>query len=310
MINKYKSISEVGHSLIEDWKRNAKNFRKLSHSSICSYSRDIKFFLSFLENYENCEISIIILGNIETRDFRAWLAHEIKLGTSYTTLRRYLSSVKDFYNWLNEKKAINNKSIFNVQMPRREKKLPRPVEENYIIDILYLIAKNNKKPWIAARNASVISLLYGCGLRISEALNIKRKDYPFKGILKIKGKGGKERLVPVVPFVEGCAEKYLNLCPFKIEKNDFLFSGIQGKQLSARIIQKEILYCRKQLGLPESVTPHSLRHSFATHLLSAGGDLRTIQELLGHSSLSSTQIYTSVDSERLIKVYKESHPKA
>ena len=130
------------------------------------------------------------------------------------------------------------------------------------------------------------------------------------GILKITGKGDKERVVPVVPFVEDCAARYLDLCPFKMEKNDFLFLGIQGNQLSARIIQKEILYCRKQLGLPETVTPHALRHSFATHLLSAGGDLRTIQELLGHSSLSSTQIYTSVDPKRLMKVYKQTHPKA
>lgn len=310
MINKYNKISEVGYTLIEDWKKNAKNFRKLSDSTISSYSRDIKFFLSFLENYGNNEVSITTLKNIETRDFRAWLTHEIKIGTSSTTLRRYLSSVKDFYNWLNEKKVINNKSIFNVQMPKKDKKLPRPIEENYILDILSLIAKNSKKPWIAARNASVISLLYGCGLRISEALSIKRKDYPFKEFLKIKGKGGKERVVPVIPFVEDCTKKYLDLCPIQIEKNDFLFLGIQGKQLSARIIQKEILYCRKQLGLPETVTPHALRHSFATHLLSAGGDLRTIQELLGHSSLSSTQIYTSVDPERLIKVYKETHPKA
>ena len=310
MSNKYNIISEAGHTLIEDWRKNAKNFTKLSSSSICSYSRDIRFFLSFLENYENCKISINILENIKTRDLRAWLAHEIKLGTSSTTLRRYLSSVKDFYNWLNEKKFINNKSIFNVQIPKKDKKLPRPIEENYILDILSLIEKNSKKPWIAARNVSVISLLYGCGLRISEALNLKRKDYPFKGILKITGKGGKQRVVPVVPFVEGCAAKYLDLCPFRIEKNDFLFSGIHGKQLSARIIQKEILYCRKQLGLPETVTPHALRHSFATHLLSAGGDLRTIQELLGHSSLSSTQIYTSVDPKRLMEVYKETHPKA
>ncbi len=222
MIKKYNRISEVGHALIEDWINNAKNFRKLSDSSIFSYSRDIKFFLSFLENYENSKISIEILKKIKTKDFRAWLTHEIKLGTSSTSLRRYLSSVKDFYNWLNEKKNINNKLILNVHMPKKDKKLPRPVEENYILDILSLIEKkNSKKPWVAARNTSVISLLYGCGLRISEALNIKRKDYPFRGILKIKGKGGKERVVPVIPFVESCAGKYLDLCPFRIEKNDF-----------------------------------------------------------------------------------------
>ena len=141
MINKYNRISEAGQKLIKDWKKNAQNFRKLSDSSICSYSRDIKFFLSFIENYENSIISIKKLEKIETRDLRAWLSHEIRLGTSSTTLRRYLSSVKDFYNWLNEKKFINNKSIFNVQIPKKDKKLPRPIEENYILDILSLIEK-------------------------------------------------------------------------------------------------------------------------------------------------------------------------
>ena len=139
MIYKYNRISDEGHILIKGWEKNAQNFRKLSDSSICSYSRDIKFFLSFLENYENSKISIVILENIKTRVLRAWLSLEIKLGTSYTTLRRYLSSVKDFYNWLNEKKLLNNKSIFSVKIPKKDNKLPRPIEENYILDILSLI---------------------------------------------------------------------------------------------------------------------------------------------------------------------------
>ena len=140
--------------------------------------------------------------------------------------------------------------------------------------------------------------------------NIKRNNFPFTGTLKIVGKGGKERIIPVVPFVEDSIKRYIDLCPFVGERNEFLFLGAKGKKLDARIIQKEISNCRKQLGLPETATPHALRHSFATHLLSAGGDLRTIQELLGHSSLSSTQIYTDVDPKRLIKVFKETHPKA
>ncbi len=309
-MSKYNLLSETGYDLIKEWKKNNEYFSSLSHSSIRSYSRDLKFFLSFIENYESNQISLSILERLKLRDIRAWLAHEVKLGTSSITLRRYISSIKLFYKWLNEKKLINNQTVFNIKLPKKEKKLPRPIEKNYILDIFSLISKNNKLPWIAARNAGVISLLYGCGLRISEALSIKWKDYPLKDSLIIKGKGEKQRVIPIIPFVEECIKKYADLFPFEKNKNEFLFLGVRGKKLNARIIQQEILCCRKQLGLPETTTPHALRHSFATHLLSAGGDLRTIQELLGHSSLSSTQIYTNVDPKRLIEVYKETHPKA
>ena len=160
MKEKHKIISETGYIFIEDWKKYAQNFRKLSNSTILSYSRDLFFFLAFIENYKNSKISMRRLEKITVRDFRSWLTHEIKLGTSTTTLRRYLSSVKEFYNWLNEKKGVYNKSILNVQMPKKENKLPRPIEENYIFEIISLTEKNHKTPWIAARNASIFTLLY------------------------------------------------------------------------------------------------------------------------------------------------------
>ena len=309
-MKKYNELSKDGYSLIEGWKIHAQNYRKLSNQTIFSYATDLKFFLAFLENYKNSKISINKLEKLEPREIRAWLAHEINLGISSTTLNRYLSSIKDFFNWLNEKKYIYNNSISIVKMPKKEHKLPRPIEENYILEVISLISKNNALPWIAARNISVIALLYGCGLRISEALSIKMNDYPFKETLKVEGKGGKERVIPIIPFVRNCIKKYIFLCPYHKNKSEFLFLGKRGNKLNARIIQKEIENCRKQLGLPETATPHALRHSFATHLLSAGGDLRTIQDLLGHSSLSSTQIYTKVDPKRLIEVYKKTHPKA
>ena len=258
MKEKHKIISETGHIFIEDWKKYAQNFRKLSNSTILSYSRDLFFFLAFIENYKNSKISIRRLEKITVRDFRSWLTHEIKLGTSTTTLRRYLSSVKEFYNWLNEKKGVNNKSILNVQMPKKENKLPRPIEENYIFEIISLTEKNHKTPWIAARNASIFTLLYGCGLRISEALNIKRNNFPFTGTLKIVGKGGKERIIPVVPFVEDSIKRYIDLCPFVGERNEFLFLGAKGKKLDARIIQKEISNCRKHYC--KKVPTPTLRH--------------------------------------------------
>ena len=310
-MNKRKhDLSEKSLSLLTEWVEFACTFKRYSSNTIKSYSRDMKFFLMFVEIHFGEEISLKSLDSLKAIDFRAWLANERKCGASPGSLMRYIASVREFYNWLNEKKNLSNFSVFAIQLPRKEKKLPRPISELNAIKILTLASKNTSTPWIAARNIAVITLLYGCGLRISEALNVKWKTYPFGEFIKVQGKGNKERIIPIVPIVNASIDKYVQLCPFQRNKDDHLFVGAQGKKLSPRVIQKEIQNLRLQLGLPATATPHALRHSFATHLLSAGGDLRTIQELLGHSSLTSTQIYTDVDEVRLMKVYKETHPKA
>ena len=310
-MNKRKSyISQTSLSLLSEWRDFAYKSNNYSVNTVTSYSRDMKFFLMFVEKHIGEKISLKALGNLKPMDFRAWLADERKFGTSSESLMRYISSVRVFYNWLNEQKNLSNNSFYSIQIPRKEKKLPRPISEVNAFKMLSLTSKNNTNPWIAARNTSVLSLLYGCGLRISEALNLKLKDYPFGDFIKVQGKGNKQRMIPVIPVVNDFIDKYLKLCPFNGTQDGYLFVGIRGKKLNPRIIQHEIRNSRLQLGLPATATPHALRHSFATHLLSAGGDLRTIQELLGHASLTSTQIYTDVDEVRLMKVYKETHPKA
>ncbi len=303
-------LSNSGLSLLNEWQKFACDYKGYSSNTVNSYLKDIKFFLMFVESYLGDQISLQSLKNLKPTDFRSWLADERKFGTSTVSLIRYLSSIREFYNWLNEKKSLSNFSIFNIQIPRREKKLPRPISSVNAIKMLSLASTKTTIPWLAARNAAVIALLYGCGLRISEALNLKRKSYPFDDFIKVQGKGNKERIIPILPIVNKYIEKYIQLCPFPKTADDHLFVGKRGKKLSPRVIQQEISNLRLQLGLPATATPHALRHSFATHLLSAGGDLRTIQELLGHASLTSTQIYTDVDEMRLMKVYKETHPKA
>ena len=303
-------LSEPGLSLLKEWRNFAFEFKRYSLNTVESYSRDVKIFLMFVESHLGDKISLHSLKNLTPLDFRSWLADERKFGTSTGSITRYISSVREFYNWLNEKKGLENFSVFNIQSPRKEKKLPRPISKVDAIKMLSLASANTITPWLAARNTAVIALLYGCGLRISEALDLKRENYPFPEIIKVQGKGNKERIIPILPIINTYIDKYIQLCPFRKTEGGHLFLGKRGKKLSPRIIQKEICDLRLQLGLPATATPHALRHSFATHLLSAGGDLRTIQELLGHTSLTSTQIYTDVDEVRLMKVYKETHPKA
>ena len=310
-MNKRKDcLSEQGLSLLDEWSRFACDFKRYSLNTVRSYSRDIRFFLVFVEFHLGNKISLQSLKNLKPIDFRSWLADERKFGTSPESLARYVSSVREFYNWLNEKKSLANFSVFSIQLPRKKKKLPRPISEVNVMKLLSLTSKNRSIPWLAARNAAVLLLLYGCGLRISEALGLKRKNYPFGDFIKVQGKGNKERIIPIIPIVKSYIDKYVELCPFQKMDCEHLFVGKRGKKLNPRIVQQEISNLRLQLGLPATTTPHALRHSFATHLLSAGGDLRTIQELLGHVSLTSTQIYTDVDEARLMKVYKETHPKA
>jgi integrase/recombinase XerC len=310
MNNRNRYLSPNAYNLIDDWCVFAHNFRRYSSNTINSYLSDIKFFLMFVEYHLDEKLSLNLLDTLKPSDFRSWIADERKLGTSTESLARYLSSVREFYIWLNDKKNLSNHSIFSIQIPRKEKKLPRPISATNATKLISLASANNIKPWLAARNTAVISLLYGCGLRISEALNIKRKSYPFGEFIRIVGKGDKERIIPVIPLVNTLIDMYLQVCPFRKTEDGFLFLGSRGKKLNPKVIQQEIRNLRLQLGLPATATPHALRHSFATHLLSAGGDLRTIQELLGHASLTSTQIYTDVDAVRLMKVYKETHPKA
>ncbi|MDA7456062.1 tyrosine recombinase XerC, partial [Planktomarina temperata] len=250
------------------------------------------------------------LAAIATRDMRAWMAHERGRGVSSRSLARSLSAVKTFFRWLAERYALAPTAVLSARAPKFERKLPRPLTEDAAHEMIETVEMQAQEDWIAARDAAVLTLLYGCGLRISEALGLTGADHPLPDVLRITGKGGKQRLVPVLPVARAAVTRYVELCPFDIRAKDPIFRGKRGGALGPGMVQKSMRMARMQLGLPASATPHAMRHSFATHLLSAGGDLRTIQELLGHASLSTTQTYTAVDSGRLMDIYNAAHPKA
>lgn len=241
---------------------------------------------------------------------RGWMAHERDRGLSARSLARALSAVKNFVTWMAEKNGFDPTAVLMIRAPRFSPKLPRPLEEKTAKSVLETVEMQSSTPWVALRDQAVITLLYGCGLRISEALGLTGRVFPLSETIRIVGKGKKERIVPVIPAARHAVEAYVEACPFEIEADDPVFRGVRGGPLNPRHIQKVMEQVRMQLGLPASATPHAMRHSFATHLLNAGGDLRTIQELLGHASLSTTQAYTAVDTARLMEVYESAHPRA
>jgi integrase/recombinase XerC len=241
---------------------------------------------------------------------RGWMAHERDRGLSARSLARALSAVKNFVTWMAEKNDFDPTAVLMIRAPRFSAKLPRPLEENAAKSVLETVELQSSTPWVALRDQAVITLLYGCGLRISEALGLTGRALPLGETIRIIGKGKKERLVPVIPAARDAVTAYAKVCPFEIEADDPIFRGVRGGVLNPRHIQKVMEQARMQLGLPASATPHAMRHSFATHLLNAGGDLRAIQELLGHASLSTTQAYTAVDTARLMEVYETAHPRA
>ncbi|MEM8538005.1 MAG: tyrosine recombinase XerC, partial [Pseudomonadota bacterium] len=249
------------------------------------------------------------IARVTVRDIRAWMAHERGRGVAARSLARSLSAVKSFYRWLAKREGFEPTAVLSTRAPKFQRKLPRPLEENAAAAMLDTVGLQTAEPWIAARDTAVVTLLYGCGLRISEALGLTGADVPLPQVMRITGKGGKERIVPVIAAARQAVDDYLRLCPFAVTDDAPIFRGARGGVLAPRAIQKVMAQARMQLGLPASATPHAMRHSFATHLLSAGGDLRAIQELLGHASLSTTQAYTAVDAAQLMKVYEKAHPR-
>ena len=249
------------------------------------------------------------LGQIGLGDLRAWMGSRRRADLSGRSLARELSAVRGFFNWLDKAHGITCPAIHNIRAPKVAARLPRPVAPT---DARRLIsaAGSHIEPWIAARDTAALTLLWGSGLRISEALGLCQKDAPLGDQVRVTGKGGKMREVPVLPAASEAVEIYRQLCPHAPQPDDALFLGARGGPLNPGILQKAMKTARQALGLPSSATPHALRHSFATHLLEAGGDLRAIQELLGHASLSTTQVYTGVDQARLLEVYDKAHPRS
>ncbi|MDT0683272.1 tyrosine recombinase XerC [Roseicyclus sp. F158] len=276
--------------------------------TVTAYRRDVTQFLGFLAGHLGGAPGPADLAALRTADIRAFMAHERERGTGARSRARALSSVKSFAGWLAEREGLDLTAILSARAPAHRRRLPRPLEEEAAKTMLSAIGDDAAEPWIAARDIAVVTLLYGCGLRISEALSLVAAEAPLGETLRIRGKGGKERVVPVLPAARDAVEAYRRLQPFPLRAADYLFRGARGGPLNPRILSGAMARTRAALGLPATATPHALRHSFATHLLSAGGDLRAIQMLLGHASLSTTQAYTAVDTARLMEVYDAAHP--
>jgi integrase/recombinase XerC len=295
---------------LEAWLSHLKSLDGRAEATITAYRADLLSFLSFLAQHSGGEGGIAPLTRLGAPDMRAWMAHERGRGLSGRSLARALSSVKSFIRWLADREGFDPSAVMATRTPKFTRKLPRPLSEDAAKAVIGTVELQAREPWIALRDVAVVTLLYGCGLRVGEALSLCGRDAPLGEALRIRGKGGKERVVPVIPAAREAVARYASACPFDLAAAGPLFRGARGGPLSQRLVARAMEAARMQLGLPATATPHALRHSFATHLLNAGGDLRTIQELLGHASLSTTEAYTAVDSTRLMEVYARAHPKA
>lgn len=299
---------------VQDWLDYLAVERQLASNTAEAYARDISQFLAFLAGHFNRLPDMSQLLALSARDVRAFLAARRGADVGSRSLARTLSALRMFYRFLERRGFGKNDAIRAVALPKLPHSVPKPLTASKATALVggAEVTGADAPEWIAARDTAVLMLLYGSGLRISEALGLTRKEAPIKGrdMLRVHGKGDKTRVVPVLPVAREAVERYLALCPVKLQPDDLLFIGARGKQLSPRIIQLLIARARGALGLPETATPHALRHSFATHLLGAGVDLRAIQELLGHASLSTTQGYTEVDRAHLLKIYEQAHPRA
>ncbi|MEL7049221.1 MAG: tyrosine recombinase XerC [Pseudomonadota bacterium] len=285
--------------------------RDASRHTIAAYRRDVEQFLLFLKHANGHSPSLDTLHELNTTTFRSFLAERRRHGTGSRSLARAMSSLRTLFNWLESQEILVNRAIQQVAMPKTGHGVPKPLTVEKASNVMDA-SLDAQIEWVAARDHAVLLLLYGCGLRVSEALGLTRADAPLPGrdTLRIVGKGKKERIVPVLPIIQEAMADYVALCPFPFAPDGPLFFGEKGGPLSPRIVQLRIERLRDQLDLPATATPHALRHSFATHLLSAGADLRQIQDLLGHSSLATTQAYTEVDRDHLLAVYDAAHPRS
>lgn len=281
-----------------------------AQATITAYGADVTRWIGFLAEHRGGLSSVRDLVEVQKSELRAFMAAEQGRGVAARSLARRLSAVRRFSGWLADHHGGEISEVLAAKAPKYRRKLPRPLSVEAAAGVVEQISAEAVEPWIAARDQAVVTLLYGCGLRISEALSLCGRDHPLAEVIRIVGKGGKERLVPVIPLARQAVADYVRLCPHPLASDQPLFRGARGGALSPSIIQLAMARLRARLGLPSSATPHALRHSFATHLLAAGGDLRAIQDLLGHASLSTTQAYTAVDSARLMEVYARAHPRA
>jgi integrase/recombinase XerC len=303
------STDAVIGQAVSDWMRDLGAIRRVSPNTLEAYRRDLGQFLNFLKDHVGGPVDAKTVAQLRPADIRAFMAFRRGEGLQSRSLARALSALRSFLRHLERNGIASTDALDAVRSPRLPKSLPKALSVSEAQDALAMTDAMETEPWVAARDIAVLMLCYGAGLRISEALALSARDVE-RTSLRVTGKGGKVRLVPLLPAVAEAIADYRAKLPFVVGAAEPLFRGKKGGVLSPRIVQLRMQELRSALGLPASATPHALRHSFATHILSGGADLRVIQELLGHASLSTTQIYTGVDTERLFESYRRAHPRA
>jgi integrase/recombinase XerC len=304
------AIAPALRAALSDWLAQGSARRGLAAHTTAAYAADVAAFLAFLAGHQGGAGGVAQIAALTVSDLRAFMAHERGRGLSARSLSRRLSAVRGFVRWLAEREGFDATAALSARGPRPRPRLPRPLAPEAARAVLSSVGGEEAAPWVAARDAAVVTLLWGCGLRLSEALSLRGREAMLPATLRIQGKGGKERVVPTLPAAREAVALYARLCPHPIRRDGPLFLGRRGGPLNPRLVQRAMERARQGLGLPATATPHALRHSFATHLLAAGGDLRAIQTLLGHASLATTQGYTAVDAARLMEVYDAAHPRA
>lgn len=303
-------LSPALRDALQKWQEQLRALNGAATNTVAAYLRDVTGFLRFMAVHGGGSAGMEQLLSAGPSDLRAWMAHERGRGLSARSLARALSSVKNFIAWAADRDGAEATVILSARAPKFRAKLPRPLTPDAAQEMIATVGDDAVQDWVAARDIAVLTLLYGCGLRISEALALTGADNPLPEVLRITGKGGKTRIVPVLPAARQAVEAYAAICPHDLARAEPLFRGARGGGLNPRLVALAMERARGRLGLPATATPHAMRHSFATHLLAAGGDLRAIQELLGHASLSTTQAYTAVDAARLMEIYETAHPRA
>jgi len=294
--------------IINEWQDYLNVQRNYSEHTLASYSNDLNHFLNFITQYLEQDTSLKIIASVDIRLMRSWLSERHRNNYSATSNARALSSIKSFYRYLEKKHDINCHAIFTVRSPKKPKSLPKALSKEEAQISLKNIELLGDEEWLHTRNKALLTLIYASGLRISEALSVTKKHLENKEFIKITGKGNKERLIPWIDNVRILIEKYITQLPYSINRDEPIFRGKRGGILQRSVFNKELIQLRRMLGLPEYLSSHAFRHSFATHLLENGANLRSIQDLLGHQSLSTTQRYTKINQSHLESVYNKAHP--
>jgi integrase/recombinase XerC len=310
---KFETLAKCADDLariLERWDMYLRVEKNMSRHTLRAYGGDVGHFIDFLFDHLGKAPSLNDIGDLHLRDFRGWMSRKTMEKASSASRARSLSGIKNFLHWLDKQGIVHNAAIASMRTPKLPHKLPRPLHEGQAITVMQNAGLNAREDWMGLRDHTLFMMLYGCGLRIDEALSLNIGDRPRDGFIRVIGKGRKERQVPILKEVEAALDAYLKECPFPREAARAVFLGARGERLNQGVAQRSMRELRKTLGLPENATPHALRHSFATHLLQNGANLREIQELLGHASLSTTQRYTEINAAELLKVYRAAHPRA